>query len=159
MFHLKSSFCSWDISILSFSVRKLGLISTFMTSEPGKQTIAIHISSNISRSKGNETIARNCLRVESPPLNYFSLRTKWNEIALKRPIQKFGVKINDRGALNFSFFVMNYFECKCMASEEGCVPKCTVAYSQIERVKNSGFLRTYLINDLQTRSSYLEVFC
>ena len=27
-----------------------------MTSQPGKQTIAIHILSNISRSKGNQTI-------------------------------------------------------------------------------------------------------
>ena len=27
----------------------------FMTSQPGKQTIAIHIMSNISRSKGNQT--------------------------------------------------------------------------------------------------------
>ena len=27
-----------------------------MTSQPGKQTIAIHLLSNISRSKGNQTI-------------------------------------------------------------------------------------------------------
>ena len=32
------------------------LISKFMTSQPGKQTIAIHILLNISRSKGSQTM-------------------------------------------------------------------------------------------------------
>ena len=32
------------------------LTSKFMTSQPGLQTIAIHILSNISRSKGNQTM-------------------------------------------------------------------------------------------------------
>ena len=34
-------------------IRKVRLISKFMASQPGKQTIAIHILSNISRSKKN----------------------------------------------------------------------------------------------------------
>ena len=34
--------------------RKIKLISKFMTSQPGKQIIAIHILPNISRRKGNE---------------------------------------------------------------------------------------------------------
>ena len=34
---------------------KIKLISNFMTLQLGKQTIAIHILSNISRSKGNQT--------------------------------------------------------------------------------------------------------
>ena len=37
-------------------IRKIRLISKFMTSQPGKQTIAIHIYPNISRSKGNQTM-------------------------------------------------------------------------------------------------------
>ena len=37
-------------------IRKIRLISKFMTSEPGWQTIAIHILNNISRSKGNEVM-------------------------------------------------------------------------------------------------------
>ena len=37
-------------------IRKVRLISKFMTSQPGKQTIAIHILTNISRSKGNQTM-------------------------------------------------------------------------------------------------------
>ena len=36
--------------------RKIMLISKFMTSQPGQQTIAIHILTNISRSKGNQAI-------------------------------------------------------------------------------------------------------
>ena len=37
-------------------IRKIRLISNFMTSQPGKQTIVIHILSNISRSKGSQTV-------------------------------------------------------------------------------------------------------
>ena len=36
-------------------IRKIRLISKFMASQPEKQTIAIHILSNISRSKGDQT--------------------------------------------------------------------------------------------------------
>ena len=36
--------------------RKIRLISKFMTSQTGKQTIAIHILSNISKSKSNRTM-------------------------------------------------------------------------------------------------------
>ena len=35
-------------------IRKLRLISKFMTSRPGKQTMTIHILPNISRSKDNQ---------------------------------------------------------------------------------------------------------
>ena len=37
-------------------IRKVGLISKFMTSQPGKQAIAMHILPNISQSKGNQTM-------------------------------------------------------------------------------------------------------
>ena len=35
-------------------IRKIKLVSKFMTSKPGWQTIAIPILTNISRSKGNQ---------------------------------------------------------------------------------------------------------
>ena len=38
-------------------IRKIRLISKFITSQPEKQAIAIHILPNISRSKGNQTMA------------------------------------------------------------------------------------------------------
>ena len=37
-------------------IKKIRLISKFMTSQPGKQTITIHILTNILRSKGNQTM-------------------------------------------------------------------------------------------------------
>ena len=36
-------------------IKKIRLVSNFMTSQPGEQTIVIHILPNISRSKGNQT--------------------------------------------------------------------------------------------------------
>ena len=35
-------------------IRKINIISKFITSQPGKQTIAIHSLPNISRIKGNQ---------------------------------------------------------------------------------------------------------
>ena len=37
-------------------IRKIRLISKFLKSEPGKQTIVIHILSNISKSKSNQVL-------------------------------------------------------------------------------------------------------
>ena len=37
-------------------IRKIRLISKFMTSQPGQQTIAIHILPNISQIKDNQTM-------------------------------------------------------------------------------------------------------
>ena len=37
-------------------IRKIRLISDFMTSQPGYQAIVIHILPNIWRSKGNQTM-------------------------------------------------------------------------------------------------------
>ena len=63
--HLKSSFLFQDIQIfvLTFCscrknglIRKIRLVLEFMTSQPSKKTIAIHILSNISRSKDNQTM-------------------------------------------------------------------------------------------------------
>ena len=66
LFHFKSSFSSQDIEIIVFLsfksfrknglMRKIRLISKFMTSQPGQQTIKIHMLTNISRSKDNQTM-------------------------------------------------------------------------------------------------------
>ena len=64
-FHFKSSFRPQDISIFVVNfwlywkngfMRKIRLISQSMMSQPGLQTIAIHILPNISRSKGNQAM-------------------------------------------------------------------------------------------------------
>ena len=37
-------------------IRKIGLTSKYLTSQPGLQTIAVHILPNISQTKGNQTM-------------------------------------------------------------------------------------------------------
>ena len=37
-------------------MRKINLTAKFMTSQPGEQTLAIHILTNISRNKDNHTM-------------------------------------------------------------------------------------------------------
>ena len=65
LFYFESSFDSRDIEkfiLTSWTskknsfVTKIKLISKFIMSQPGKQTIAIDILPNMSRSKGNQTM-------------------------------------------------------------------------------------------------------
>ena len=65
LFHLKSPFGSQYISVFvtivwscrkNGMIRKIRLTSKFMTSLLGLQTIAIHILTNISQSKSNQTM-------------------------------------------------------------------------------------------------------
>ena len=62
LFHLKSFFRSQVFVMTVWSCRKnclitkIRLTSKFMTSQPREQTITIHILSNVSRSKGNQTM-------------------------------------------------------------------------------------------------------
>ena len=58
-----------------------------MTSQPGLQTIAIHILPNISQSKGNQTMEYGQLR-EYNKINYFlqKLCGKWGREASSRPL-------------------------------------------------------------------------
>ena len=51
------SFCRYILVVLKNGlIRKIRLISKFMTTQPGEQSIAIHILPNVSRSKGNQTM-------------------------------------------------------------------------------------------------------
>ena len=79
LFHLTSSFRSQDIQVFVTAswpcrknglIRKISLTLKFITSQPGLQTVAIHILPNMSQSKGNQTMKfgqlieynkRNCL--------------------------------------------------------------------------------------------------
>ena len=65
LFYLKSAFHSQDILVFvtifrscrkNGLIRKISLTSKFMSSQPGLQTIAIHILPNISQSKENQTL-------------------------------------------------------------------------------------------------------
>ena len=63
-FHIKavlvlkySNFClDFSFMLKNDLIRKIRSISRFMTWQPGKQTIVIHILPNISRSKSNQTM-------------------------------------------------------------------------------------------------------
>ena len=60
-----------------------------MTSQPGKQTIAIHILPNITRSKANQTMMFGQL-IEYNMRNIFleKSHTKWSGEAIPRPFSK-----------------------------------------------------------------------
>ena len=71
LFHHKSSFRSQDIYIFVLTfwtcrkndlIREIGLISKFMTSQPGYQRSTTHILSNMSRSESNQTMKVGQLR-------------------------------------------------------------------------------------------------
>ena len=96
LFHLKSSFRSQDIQVFvtTFcSCRKNGLIgkirltSKFIMSQPGLQTIAIHILPNISQSKCNQTMKFYQL-MEYNKTNIFlqKLCGKWGRETSSRPL-------------------------------------------------------------------------
>ena len=67
-------------------IKKTSLISKIVASQPGKQTIAIQISFNISRSKGNQTMKFDQL-IEYNMSNIFveKLCKKYGRKAIPRP--------------------------------------------------------------------------
>ena len=70
-------------------IRKIRLISKFMTSQPGCQTIAIHILPNILRSKGNQTMKFGQLIEYSLRNSYVEKSyTKYAGETIPRPLSK-----------------------------------------------------------------------
>ena len=103
LFQLKSLFRSQDILVFVTTfwscrknglIRKIRLTSKFMTSQPGLQTIAIHILSNISQSKGNQTMKFDQL-IEYNKRNIFlqKLCRKWGKETSSRPVFIFKKKL------------------------------------------------------------------
>ena len=76
-------------------IRKIGLISNFMTSRPGKQTIVIHTLSNISRSKGNVS---NISRSKGNETMTFAQLIECNmrKIFVEKPFQNCGGETSPR---------------------------------------------------------------
>ena len=70
-------------------IRKVRLISKFMTSQPGQQTIEIHILPNISRTKDNQTMKFGQL-IEYNMRNIFVEKSyiKWGGETITRPFSK-----------------------------------------------------------------------
>ena len=63
-------------------IRKIRLISEFMTSQPGKQTIAIHILLNISKSKGNPVFS--LIFIEANKIFLWRVRVRESQQKIKR---------------------------------------------------------------------------
>ena len=68
-----------------------------MTSQPGKQTISIHILSNISRSKGNQTMKFGQLINHNMNIFLEKSYTKCGEKTIPRPFSikwKFSISLD-----------------------------------------------------------------
>ena len=96
LFHFKSSFLSQDnhVFVTTFwscrkngLIRKISLITKFMTSRPGSQTNAMHILPNISQSKGDQTMKFGQW-IEYNKRNIFlqKLCGKWGRDTSSRPL-------------------------------------------------------------------------
>ena len=70
-------------------IRKIRLISKFIVSQSGKQTIAINIVPNISRSKGNQTMKFSHL-IEYNMKDIFLEKSyaQWSRETIPRPLSK-----------------------------------------------------------------------
>ena len=99
LFHLWRSFRSQDIYIFVLTFRscrknnligKISLISKFMTSQPGKQAITIHILLNISRSTSNQIMKFGQL-IYYNKINIFHQKScrKWSREASSRSLFAF----------------------------------------------------------------------
>ena len=68
-------------------IRKIRLTSKFMMSQPGLQTIAIHILPKISQSKGNQTMKFGQLIVSNKRDTFLQkLCQKWGRETSSRPL-------------------------------------------------------------------------
>ena len=86
------------------------LISKFTTSQPGKQTIAIHILPDISRSKGNQAMKFGQL-IEYNTRNIFLEKscTKYGGETISRPFfekPKLNISLDQQSKFLYSLFLL-----------------------------------------------------
>ena len=67
-------------------IRKTRLISKLMTSQPGQRTIEIHILSNISWSKSNQTMKLGLIEYNKRSIFLQKLCRKWGRETSSRPL-------------------------------------------------------------------------
>ena len=90
-------------------IRKIRLISKFMTTQPGKQTITIHTLPNTSRSKDNQTMRFGQLIIEYNKRNIFleTSYTRCGEETIPRPFSKksiLSISLNQQSKVLYSLF-------------------------------------------------------
>ena len=69
-------------------IRKIRLILIFMTSQPGKEAVAIYTLPNISRTKGNQIMRYGRLIECNMRNNFLEKYTKCGREAIPRPFSK-----------------------------------------------------------------------
>ena len=92
-------------------IRKIRLISNFMTSQPGQKTIGIHMLSNISKSKGIQTMEFGQL-IEYNMRNIFLEKsyTKCDGETNSRPFSgklKLNISLDQQSKVLYSLFLFN----------------------------------------------------
>ena len=105
------SFCL-DFLVMQQSglIRKIRLISIFMTSQPGQQSIVIHILPNISRSKGKQTMKLSQL-IKCNTRNIFLKKsyTKCDGETGPRPFSeklKLSISLDQQSKVLYSLFLL-----------------------------------------------------
>ena len=83
-----------------------------MTSQPGQQTIAMHILSNLLRSKGNQAIEFGLL-IEHNMRNIFPQKsyTHWVGVTIPRPFRKISksklsISLDQKSKVSYCFLLL-----------------------------------------------------
>ena len=102
-FTLKALFVLEKFKYSNSVMRKIRLVSKFITSQSGKQTIAIHILTKISRRKGNQTI-----KFGQFTINIFLEKsyTKYRGETIPRPFSKNQNWLYLRSKVFYSLFLL-----------------------------------------------------
>ena len=92
-------------------IKKIRLISNFMTLQPGQQTIVIHILPNISTSKDNQAIKFGLL-IECNMWNTF-LEKSYTKCGKETGLRPFSEKLKYLWIISLRFYTVSFY---CMAS-------------------------------------------
>ena len=115
------SFClDFLILYLNVLIRKIKLISKFMTSQPSKQTVIIHVLPSILRNKDNQAMKFGQLK-EYNMKNIFFLKNHTHNVVEKLVPDLF------LKSLNWVYLwinSLNFYSVCFIASPSGWLPKC-----------------------------------
>ena len=90
-------------------IRKIKLIAKFMTSQPGKQIIAIHILPNISKNKGKTHVMEQKMEYKMRNISLEKSYTKRGRKTISRPFSKkskLSISLNQYSKFLYSLFLL-----------------------------------------------------
>ena len=112
LFSRHLSFClGFLVKYQNDLIKKIRLISNFMTSQPGQQTIVIHILPNISTSKDNQAMKFGLL-IECNMWNIF-LEKSYTKCGKETGPRPFSEKLKYLWIISLRFYTVSFY---CMAS-------------------------------------------